>query len=329
MKNESIRPKQIKSALLLLLASMIWGVAFVAQSLAGESIGTFTFNGIRFLIGGICLIPLLYKERINAFKDSFPSDTGNIANFMSTTHSISPSKLIGGIICGTALFLASTFQQAGIAAGAQAGEAGFLTACYIILVPILGIFIGKKCPGQVWIAVIIALTGLYFLCFSKGAFSLMELSKADAMLICCALLFSVQILTVDHYAPIMSPVALSCVQFFVCGTISLICGIIFEFIPNPSSTINALSTLSTWIPILYTGIFSSAVGYTLQAVGQRNLDPSIASLIMSMESVFSSLSGWLILSQIMSARELFGCILIFSAIILAQLQVPKKTVLPK
>ncbi len=321
MKNQSIKLKQIQSALLLFLASIVWGAAFVVQSVAGESLGTFTFNGIRFIIGGLCILPIVYKERTYAFKDTISDELGIIQKFHSTTLNIPRNKMLGGFICGMALFLASTFQQAGIVAGAQAGEAGFLTAFYIILVPILGIFIGKKCPGQIWIAVVIALTGLYFLCFTPGNFSLFNLSLPNFLLLSCALLYAVQILTVDHYAPIMSPVGLSCVQFFVCGFASLICGIIFEFIPDPVSTIHALLSLRSWILILYMGIFSSAIGYTLQAVGQRNLNPTIASLIMSMESVFSSVFGWLILRQTMSIRELAGCGLIFSSIILAQIPI--------
>lgn len=297
--------KQLKSSLLLLLAAIVWGAAFVAQSVAGESIGTFTFNGIRFIIGGICLLPFIRKQgtRLTA---------------------ISRQKLLGGVLCGTALFLASTAQQAGIAMGAEAGEAGFLTACYIVLVPIIGIFIGRKCSGLIWLAVGITLAGLYLLCFqSFPGNGLFAMSGANIMLLLCALLFSVQILAIDHYAPIMSPVSLACVQFFVSGVLSCLMAVFAEVIPDPSGWAASLSVLSAWIPILYTGIFSSAVGYTLQAVGQRDLNPTLASLIMSMESVFSTLFGWLILGQTMTARELLGCALIFTAIILAQVPLPQ------
>ncbi len=299
---EKIRQTQIKSSLLLLLASVVWGAAFVAQSLASNNVGTLTFNGIRFIIGGLCLLPLMKGHKKMPGK-------------------IPANKLIGGVICGTALFLASTFQQAGIAMGAAAGEAGFLTACYIVLVPILGIFIGKKCSILVWPAVAIALTGLYLLCFpSSGSVSM---SGADITLLLCALMFSIQILCVDHYAPIMSPVSLACVQFFVSGTISLVAAFIFELAPDPAGWVSSLSSANSWIAILYTGIFSCAVGYTLQAVGQRNLNPALASLIMSLESVFSTLFGWLILHQVMTGREAAGCILIFVAVVLAQIPVRK------
>ena len=300
---EKLRESQIKNSLLLLLASVVWGLAFVAQSVAGSNIGTFTFNGIRFIIGGICLLPFLRGHNVRPSK-------------------IPPNKLLGGVICGLALFLASTFQQAGIALGATAGQAGFLTACYIVLVPILGLFIGRKCSFLVWPAVAIALVGLYLLCdpLAGAGFSI---STADLALLCCALLFSIQILCVDHYAPRMSPVALACVQFFVSGAVSLVAAIFFDFMPDPSAWINSLLEPTSWIAILYTGIFSSAVGYTLQAVGQRDLNPALASLIMSLESVFSTLFGWLILHQTMTGKEITGCLLIFSAVILAQIPTKK------
>ncbi len=297
-----IESKQIKSSLCLLLASIVWGAAFVAQSYASGSVGTFTFNAIRFIIGGVCLLPFLRGHNINPKKIPF-------------------DKLLGGVMCGLALFLASTFQQLGISLGAKAGEAGFFTACYIVLVPIIGLFIGRKCSPLVWPATVIALIGLYLLCMKAGEG--IELTSAELSLLACALLFSIQILCVDHYAPIMSPVALACVQFFVCGFFSGIAAFIFEFLPNPSAWISSLSSPGSWVAILYTGIFSCAVGYTLQTVGQRDLNPAFASLIMSLESVFSSIFGWLILHQTMTAREITGCVLIFASVILAQL--PWKT----
>ena len=301
-----IKNTQIKSSLLLLLASIVWGLAFVAQSVAGGSVGTFTFNGIRFIIGGLCLLPFLRGHCIIPGK-------------------IPPNKLIGGTICGIALFLASSFQQGGIALGADAGEAGFLTACYIVLVPVLGLFIGRKCSVLVWPAVCVALFGMYLLCIPTTGSGL-KISPADLALLACALMFSVQILCVDHYAPVMNPVTLACVQFFVSGAASLIAALIFEFIPDPAAWVRSLSSPLSWIAILYTGMFSCAVGYTLQAVGQRDLNPALASLIMSLESVFSSIFGWLILRQTMTGREAFGCALIFSAVILAQ--IPQKGTAP-
>lgn len=297
-----IKNSQIKSSLLLLLASLVWGLAFVAQSVAGGNVGTFTFNGIRFIIGGFCLLPFLKGHNIAPSKIPF-------------------NKLIGGIICGTALFLASSFQQGGISLGADAGEAGFLTACYIVLVPVLGLFIGRKCSALVWPAVCVALLGLYLLCIPASGSGL-KVSTADLALLACAFMFSIQILCVDHYAKMMSPVALACVQFFVSGAFSMAAAFVFELAPDPHAWIISLSSPLSWVSILYTGIFSCAVGYTLQAVGQRDLNPALASLIMSLESVFSSVFGWLILHQTMSGREALGCVLIFTAVILAQ--IPQK-----
>lgn len=296
----------MKSSLLLLLASVVWGLAFVAQSVAGGSVGTFTFNGIRFIIGGLCLLPFLKGHNVRPSK-------------------IPPRKLVGGFLCGSALFLASSFQQGGIALGADAGEAGFLTACYIVLVPILGIFIGKKCSVFVWPAVAIALLGLYMLCIPVAGSGL-KISPADLLLLGCALMFSVQILCVDHYARIMSPVALACIQFFVSGVASLVAALIFELRPDPAAWISSLLAPLSWVAILYTGIFSCAVGYTLQAIGQRDINPALASLIMSLESVFSSIFGWLILRQTMTVREIFGCAFIFAAVLLAQ--IPQKSSQP-
>jgi drug/metabolite transporter (DMT)-like permease len=193
-----------------------------------------------------------------------------------------------------------------------------------VLVPVIGIFIGRKCSGLIWFAVGITLAGLYLLCFAAFPKNgLLAMSGANLMLLLCALLFSVQILSIDHYAPTMSPVSLACVQFFVSGVFSFAMALFTEIIPDPAGWASALSVLSAWIPILYTGIFSCAVGYTLQAVGQRDLNPTLASLIMSMESVFSTIFGWLILGQTMTVRELWGCGLIFVAIILAQVPLPQ------
>ncbi len=290
----------MKSSVLLLIASVVWGAAFVAQSVASGSVGTFTFNGIRFLIGGCCLLPFLKGHQILPTR-------------------VPTRKLLGGVLCGAALFLASTFQQAGIALGATAGKAGFLTACYIVMVPVIGLFLGRKCSALVWPAVGIALFGLYLLCLpSLQEFS--AISAADLALLMCALLFTVQILCVDHYAPIMSPVALACVQFMVSGVLSLIAAFFMEFLPDPAGWISSLAIPSSWIAILYTGIFSCGVGYTLQAVGQRNLNPAIASLIMSLESVFSTLFGWLILRQGMTGREALGCVFIFAAVLMASVK---------
>lgn len=297
---------QTKKSLLLLGTSVIWGLAFVAQSAGGELVGPFTFTCIRNLMGSAVLLPImLLFDRIGIAKKP-------------QTRREKHTLLIGGVATGLALFVATNLQQLGITMGTSAGKAGFLTACYIILVPILGIFLHKKCPLQIWLAVFIALIGLYLLCM-EGSFSL---TLPDLLLLLCALAYSVQILCVDYYAPITDAIRLSCIEFLVCGLVSAVPMFFFE-IGTTAATIQpwiaSLTTMDAWIPILYAGICSSGIAYTLQVFGQRDLNPTIASLVMSLESVFSVLGGWIILHQTLSIRELLGCVVIFIAIILSQL----------
>ena len=286
---------QLKSSLLLLLTAAIWGVAFVAQSVGMEYVGPFTFNSVRCFIGMIVLSPVcLILRRKDRAK--------------GVSSAVNRRTLIeGGLVCGVFLCLASNFQQFGIKYTAV-GKAGFITACYIVLVPVFGMFLKKKTGPFIWAAVIIALIGLYLLCMKEG----LSLNKGDALVMICAVLFAFQILSVDHYSPLVSGVELSMMQFLVCGVGSGIPALIFEKPQIPS-------ILAAWQPILYAGALSCGVAYTLQIIGQKNLDPTIASLIMSLESCISVLAGWLILGQAMSARELLGCAVMFAAIILAQL----------
>ena len=216
--------------------------------------------------------------------------------------------MLGGICCGVMLCIASNFQQFGISF-TTVGKAGFITAMYILIVPILGLFMKKKVGIKVWLGVVLATIGLYMLCMTSESFSL---SKGDFLVLICAGFFSLHILIIDYFSPKVDGVRMSCIQFFVCGVISTAIAFIFE---NPSFS----AILSGWLPILYAGVLSCGVAYTLQIVGQKNMDPTVASLILSLESVFSVLAGWVILHQTLSVRELFGCVLMFLAIILAQL----------
>ena len=219
--------------------------------------------------------------------------------------------IIGGICCGIALFVASTFQQFGVKY-TTVGKAGFITAMYIILVPILGIFLKKKVGIRIWISVLIAVAGLYLLCMTEG----FRLEMGDALVLICALCFSIHILVIDHFSPLVDGVRLSCVQFVVAGTLGCLCMFLFE---NPDITL----ILQAWKPILYAGAMSSGVAYTLQIVGQKGMNPTVASLIMSLESVISAIAGFILLKQSMSLREVMGCVIMFVAIILAQL--PEKS----
>lgn len=286
--------KALRSSLLLFLAAFIWGVAFVAQSVGMDYMGPFSFNGARFLMGSLVLVPLvLYRRKfLKAEERHFGS--GKIT-------------LTGGICCGLALCSAALLQQFGILY-TTVGKAGFITTLYIIIVPIMGIFLKKKIQGKVWLAAVIAMAGMYLLCMSEG----LKLSKGDRFVFICAVLFSIHILVIDYFSPKADGVELSCLQFFTAGVICSILALVFEK-PVLSSFIDGI------IPLAYAGIMSSGVAYTLQIVGQKDLDPTVASLILSMESVISMLAGWVILGQAMSGRELFGCALVFGAVILVQL----------
>lgn len=292
---------QMKNSLLLLLTAFIWGVAFVAQSVGGDAVGCFTFNGVRSLIGGIVLIPVIIflddRKKKELGTENFTEQKGD-----------KKTLITGGICCGIMLCIASNFQQFGISF-TTVGKAGFITAMYILIVPILGLFMKKKVGVKVWAGVVLAVIGLYMLCMTSERFSL---SKGDFLVLICAFFFSLHILIIDHFSPKCDGVRLSCIQFFVCGFLSMITAFIFE-----APSFGAI--LSGWLPILYAGVLSCGVAYTLQIIGQKNMDPTVASLILSLESVFSVLAGWVILNQTLSVRELLGCALMFLAIILAQL----------
>ena len=297
MKKESI---PVRNSLLLLLTATIWGVAFVAQSVSMDYIGGFTFNAVRNLIGALTLLPVIWglgktkapeeKKRIQASSDR-------------------KTLITGGICCGILLCFASNFQQFGIKY-TSVGKAGFITACYIVIVPIIGIFLKKKCSPFIWIAVILSLCGLYLLCLTPGEG--FAIGKGELLVLICAFLFSLHILVIDYFSPKTDGVKMSCIQFLTGGMLGAICMFLFES-PNMAMILNAAG------PILYTGIMSTGVGYTLQILGQKGLNPTVAALIMSLESVFSALSGYLFLHQVLTTRELIGCVLMFIAIVLAQL----------
>lgn len=297
--------KQSKNFLLLFTAAVIWGVAFVAQSVGMDYVGPYTFNMVRTLLGGLVLIPCIFLlGRKNVRKDHDGSRS-------SQTFDRPRDLLIGGGLCGLMLFISTSLQQVGIQY-TTVGKAGFITALYIILVPILGIFLKRKLGLRIWISVVIALVGLYLLCMT-GSFSL---SKGDFLILICSFCFSIHIMIVDHFSAKVSGTKLSCIQFFISAALSAIPMFLLET-PRMSNILQA------WLPILYAGILSCGVAYTFQIIGQKGCDPTIASLILSLESVVSVLAGWVILHQSLSAKEITGCVLMFAAIILAQVN-PKK-----
>ena len=295
----SSKNRNIKGPIYLFLTAFIWGTAFVAQSVGTEYVGPFTFNMSRSVLAGLFLIPVIaVMQRIGPKKpDKEDKDQPQERKTL----------IAGGVLCGVALFVASNLQQIGIEY-TTVGKAGFITAMYIILVPIFSIFLHKKAGMKLWVSVVIAVAGLYLLCMS-GSFSV---AKGDLIVFLCAIAFSFHILIISHFSPKVDGVKMSCIQFWVTAILSAVFMLIFE---RPDFS----ALLAAWMPICYAGVLSSGVAYTLQIVGQKDMNPTVASLIMSLESVISVIAGWAVLHQTMGAREIAGCVLMFIAIILAQL----------
>lgn len=296
--------KRLQGNIMLLATALIWGTAFVAQSEGMRYVEPFTYNAVRTLIGGIVLIPVIAAFRIFSGKSKpLESKTSKKAT------------IIGGIACGAVLFAASSFQQCGMTM-TTAGKAGFITALYIVIVPLIELIIYRKSNIFVWICVVIAAAGFYMLCIKEG----FEIGRGDILVLCCAVFFAVHIMVIDYFnGKNADGMVLSCIQFFTAGTLMTIAMFLFE-----SPELNAV--LDAKYTILYAGIMSSGIAYTLQVLGQRHTDPAAATLIMSLESVFAALSGWLILHEALSPKETAGCALVFTAVILAQLKSPEKNI---
>ena len=283
---------------MLLLAAFIWGSAFVAQSVGMDYVGPLTFNCVRSIIGGVVLIPCIFLlERLKS-----PEERARAA-----AESDRKTLLAGGVSCGIVLCAATSMQQFGMQY-TSVGKAGFITALYIVIVPVLGLFFGKRCGLKIWLGVFIALVGFYLLCMTGG----FALERGDLYLLGCSLLFSFHILVIDHFSPLVDGVKMSCIQFLVSGVLSGAAMLLFET-PSIAGIVAGAG------PILYAGVLSSGVAYTLQIIGQKNYNPTVATLLLSLESVFSVLTGWMVLHQKLSPREIAGCVLIFAAVILAQL----------
>ena len=283
---------KIKSTFLLFLTAMIWGFAFVAQKVGAEFVGAFTFNGIRFMLGTVSLIPVILlfeREKLDKTK---------IRNI-----------LIPGLLAGTVLFIASTLQQYGVEITGSAGKAGFLTGLYTVLVPLIRFVTGKKTSIVTLFGAVFAVVGLFFLCMTGNE---LTFGMGDVVLIIGAFFWAGHILVVDKYVNDISPLKFSLVQFLVCGILSLIFAFILE-------DIEFSAVKSAGIPILYGGIMSVGVAYTCQILGQRDADPTFASIVFSTESVFSAIGGAILLNEIMSGRGYLGCVLIFIGIVLSQL----------
>ncbi|MGN1088875.1 MAG: DMT family transporter [Huintestinicola sp.] len=289
----------MKGNIMLLICALIWGSAFVAQSEGMNYVEPFTYMAARYVLGGAVLIPfILISGRKNGEKVTYDRKM----------------SFVGGLICGVILFAASAFQQFGIKY-TSAGKAGFITALYIIIVPMIGFFLGRKTSPKVWICAAAALAGFYLLCVKEG----FTVSAGDMLVLICAVLFSFHIMAVDGFnEKNADPVLMSCVQFFAVSALSAV-GMLITEQPSWDSIISAA------VPILYAGVLSSGVAYTLQAVGQKYTTPSAAAMLMSLESVFAAVFGCLLLHETLSGKELLGCAAVFAAVIAAQLPMEKRT----
>lgn len=292
--------KKLYASGTLLLTAIIWGFAFVAQSVGMDYVGAFTFQSTRSFLGAVTLLPfiLISDHRKRKTGTEVPCSAADKKHL-----------LFGGIVCGVILTVASVFQQIGISY-TTVGKAGFITSMYLILVPILGIFLHKRVPIKIWGCVVVAAIGLYLLSISSS----FTLSKGDTLTIVCAFCFALHILCVDHFVAGADGVKLSLIQLCSSGILSAVPMLLIE-----QPTVAAIRT--ALIPILYAGILSSGVAYTLQIVGQKYVAPTTATLLMSLESVFSMVGGVLLLSQIPTLREFGGCVLIFAAVVIAQVPI--------
>ena len=297
--------KTMKYSLLLLLTAAIWGFAFVAQSAGGDAVGPFTFNSVRSLIGAAVLVPVI-KLLDHLGYGKKPENREE-----------KKKLLISGSLIGLVLFLATNLQQLGITYGRSAGKAGFLTACYLVLVAVIGSFLGKKNGIHIWIAVLLAMCGIYLLSVSGP----MGISVPDILLLLSALMFAIQILLIDGFVADVDGIRMAAIQFLVCGVLSAFPMLILERgnWAAAGGLLNAFLQPGAWMSILYAGLFSCGVAYTLQIVGQKNVPPTLASLMMSFESAFCVLGGWLLLGERLSTRQICGCVLVFAAILLAEL----------
>ena len=299
--------QKLKGNLLLLLTSVVWGFSFIAQSKGVELISPVAFNGIRSMLGAVVLIPVIFLLDLGKKKrNTYPPQ--NIKTL-----------LLGGLVCGTLLCIATTLQTIGMVYTSP-GKSGFITALYMVFIPIIGLLCGKKTRPLLWVCVLIATCGLYMMCINTTE----KINIGDVLTIICAVVFSFHILAIDYFSPKVDGVKLACLQFFVCGVISLVYMFLFE---EPKLE----PILDAWMSIAYSGIFSCGVAYTLQIVGQKYTDPTSASILMSLESVFATLAtvvlvalGWDLTGGQLSGREILGCVLMFVAIIMVQLPEKKK-----
>ena len=295
--------RMFRQTVLPVLAAIIWGTAFVAQSVCAPYVPPFAFNAIRSVIAFVLLIFVsLAFDRAAAKKGNPPAPTDW------------KSLLSGGLCTGAFLAIASNLQQAGLA-DTSAGKAGFITALYVVLVPVLGIFLKRRASGQTWVSVVIAVAGLYLLCIKAGEG--FHLQTSDVYILLCAFFFACQIMSIDHFGAKVDGIKLSCVQFLAAGVISAVLSLLFE-------SVDWAAVIAHIWPILYVAVFSSCVAYTFQILAQQGSDPTVVTLLLSLESVFSVIAGAVILHDKLSGREYFGCVLMFAAVVLAQIPLKRR-----
>lgn len=300
------RKDSLIGSLFLALAAIIWGSSFVAQTTGAEFVGPFTFIAFRSLLGSVALLPVIFVMD-TLKKKSRPEE------YRKMTKADYKYLLAGGGVCGVVLCAASCLQQLGIDGGTAPGMAAFITALYILLVPIFSVFLGKKIRPVIWVCVGVSIAALYLLCVKEGG----RVQGSDLYVLACAVCYAVHILVIDKVSPRLDGVRLSALQFFVAGVIAFVIMLLTEEV-----SIEALKS-AAW-SIAYSGIMSSAVAFTLQILGQQKTEPTIATMIMSLESVFGVLTAMIVLSQVPTLRETLGCIMMFAAIIVAQLPEKKK-----
>ena len=319
-----MKTNKVRSFVLPLIAAMIWGTAFTMQDICADSIDPFTFNATRSIVAVVVLLIIIFIfDKLKKDKPVLTPEEKKAAR---------KDLILGGFCCGTALTLASSFQQAGIAAGTDGGKAGFINALYVVLVPLFGLFLKRKVELPVWIAVGLSVASLYLLCMNGDKF---RFQIGDLLVLVCAFCFVFHIYFIDHFTATVDGIKLSCVQFMVVGLWSVVAKIIciilgLNGIGNVASA-SSIFAIPNWsaiidciIPILYLGIFSSGVAYTLQILAQKNSNTTVVTIILSMESLFAVISGAIILHQQMSGREYLGCALMLAAVILAQIPNPFK-----
>ena len=290
--------KKILGFFLLFLTALIWGVAFVAQSVGMDHIGPYTFNTGRLLLGTLVTMPWAIMEL---------KKQKNVEEEKEVYIRKRNSSVIGAAFCAVVFFLAVNLQQFALI-GSSVANVSFITTLYILIIPIIGMFLGKKHGLSIWIAIAVAVVGMYLLCIKEG----LVLEMGDILAFICAVMFALQILIVDHYVPKSYVIVLSCTQNLFAGLISFVFMLIFE-------GVNLEGIKTAWLPLAYTGILSTGLAYTTQMLGQKYLKPTVASLIMSLESVIAAIAAWLIIGQALSLREMLGCALVFVGVIIAQI----------